>query len=280
VVVKFSITTEITHDVMTTLWETKVSFDPRSSRLTQSSGRWWWTTPSSLGGELFILMSHDAKRWSWRRDRITDYHAVAIVQGTAVVVGDEGTILLSTNRAKTWKPLQTQVKKTLRDVCLTSDGKFGLAVGDSGTILRSQGNNLERWTKLGYDLATDLTSCAIVERSDGTDVFIAGKGGAIYVANDRSLSTFNLISSPSQEDIFSMASLETGVVLAVGGNYQDPELICEEGFIVIDSELPDTMVWKLVLSFILLGFWGFTIRKVFLVIKAYREPDPEEDGYG
>ena len=109
---------------------------------------------------------------------LIDFNAVATAQNTAIAVGDYGSIYVSDNAGKSWTPVQTSSKLTLRDVCISSDASFALAVGDGGTVYRAQ-NNLQRWTKLKYKLDIDLTSCAIVEQNDRFQTYIAGKGGAI-----------------------------------------------------------------------------------------------------
>jgi len=260
-------------------WSVRVGFDPTESRMMRGAdGRWWWAAPSPITDTPIILMSHDGRKWSWRRDRVTDFHAVDVVSGVAAAVGDDGSVLISYDRGISWRPARTSTKRTLRDVCLSADGKFGIAVGDGGTILRAQ-SSIERWTRIDYDELKkyDLTSCAIVEQPDRFAVYIAGKGGLIYVSTERELGGFELVTSPSFEDLYALAALETGEVIAVGGNYQDPDRICEEGFIVIDGEHPKNMIWTLLMCLGLAAFWGYTVRNLIVGIARRRKEDEEEE---
>ena len=221
-----------------------------------------------------VLLSRDAKSWTWRRDRITDFHAVDIAGKNAVAVGDNGAILVSEDYGQTWSPIQTKTNATLRDVCLSSDGSFGLAVGDKGTVLRAE-KNLWSWTKPKYNLDFDLTSCTIAEQKDRFQVYFAGKGGAIYTS-DMAMSRLELIASPSFEDIYSLATLETGEVLAVGGVYQDPERICEKGFLIEADKDPNSTWMTLLISLLLSVFWVFTLRKLFIGWKYRNEQEITE----
>ena len=241
------------------LWSVQLGFNPEQARFfRRQDGRWWISMPSVISGMPYILMSQDGKRWSWRRDRITDYHAVATAQNMAVAVGDNGEILVSDNAGKTWTQMRAS-GGTLRDVCLSSDGSFGLAVGDHGVIYRAQ-NGLTRWSKLKFQLDFDITSCTIAEQQDRFQVYLAGKGGAIYTSNSREMSRLELIASPVLEDLYKMTTLETGEVIAVGGVYQDPATLCEEGFIIEANETPRKQWPSILIALLLLLFWGYTLQ--------------------
>lgn len=258
------------------LWTIPLGIDPQNARFNRNAaGRWWIAVPTDNATLPFILMSNDGKSWSWRRDRITDFTAVASAQNYAVAVGESGTILVSENYGKTWNTISTATPKTLRDVCISSDGSFAIAVGDAGTIYRSK-NNLQRWTKLKYKLDIDLTSCAIVEQKDRFQSYIAGKGGAIYTTLDPEFGKLDLIPSPAIEDIYSLAALETGEVLAVGGVYQDPDTICEEGYLVEANEKPIHRWPSIIIALLLIAFWIWTL-KTFIISFKHRHDFDNED---
>lgn len=257
------------------IWSVALGFAPQSARFARNAaGRWWISVLPQGASDPSILMSSDGKSWSWRRDMLTDFNAVAAAQNTAVAVGDRGAIYVSENAGKTWIPAKTSTAYALRDVCISSDASFALAVGDGGTVYRAK-KNLGRWTKLQYKLDVDLTSCAIVEQSDRFQTYIAGKGGAIYTTRDPDLARLDLVPSPAVEDIYSMTALETGEVIAVGGVYQNPETICSEGFLVESGESPRSQWTTILLALLLIVFWGWTLKTFVVSVKHRRDFDED-----
>ncbi len=256
-------------------WSMNVGFDPAGAQLRYTADGYWFVSAMAPNGKApLILRSRDGKKWSWRSDRTTDYYAVAQGQGVTAVVGANGTVMLSKNMGLTWSEVKNTAKHTLRDVCISKDGTFGIAVGDAGTILYTK-KSIDHWSKSTYKLTTDLTSCTIDETDGRFSVYIAGKDGLFYTATDRSLSRIELITSEYFENIESLATLQSGEVIAVGGNYQDPETICEDGFILVDGERPIDMWKTLLLCLALFVFWIYTFNKLVLMIKHRNDPEVE-----
>ena len=253
-------------------WKMEVGFNPENARLVHSGSNFWLTSEAIDASYPLILMSSDnGKTWSWRRNTITDLHAVATAGAYAVAVGDNSTILLSENYGQSWTQLSPRSNMTLRDVCLTPDGSFGIAVGDGGVFYRAQ-NGLSHWTKLKYKFDFDITSCTIAQRENDIQIYFAGKGGVIYTM-PRGMYPLELIATPILEDIYSLATLETGEVIAVGGVYQDPATICENGFIIEADKSPKSL-WHSLLIVVLFGiFWIFTIIKLFRTIRRHNAQD-------
>lgn len=261
----------------TELWHVNVGFDPTQARFVQSAnnGRWWVGAEAKNAEVPFILMSDNGTEWSWRRERITDFHAVAQAGAHAVAVGDNGTILVSENTGKSWAPVKISSRKTFRDVCLSSDGMFAVAVGDEGTVYRAQ-NNLMNWTRLKYKLDLDLTACAIVEQKDRFQIYLSGKGGAIYTSPEDTLGKLELIPSPAVEDIYSMTALETGEVIAVGGVYQDPATLCEKGFLIDANKKPRDMWPSILFALLMILAWGWTLKLFIVGLKHRNDKEFEE----
>ena len=68
-----------------------------------------------------------------------------------------------------------------------------------------------------------------------------------------------LVETSVLEDIYDVAALETGEVIAVGGVYQDPSVICEEGFIIEAGESPRKLWPAMLLILAMLAFMGYTV---------------------
>ena len=252
---------QITASGASALWSAVVNFDPSDIRFFKhADGRWWMSTSSETGFYPLILMSHDGQKWSWRTDRTTDFYSVATAQNVAVIVGDNASIIVSDDYGRTWKFVKTAATQTLRNVCLSQDGTFGLAVGDGGLVYRFS-DDIRSWTKLTFKLDNDFTSCTIAEQKDRFQIYMTGKGGAIHTASDKFMKDgLELIPVPVVEDIYDIAALETGEVIAVGGVYQDPSIICEEGFIIEADESP-RKVWPAMLIILaMLLLMGYTLK--------------------
>ncbi len=257
-------------------WSMNVGFDPSDARVTRTSDGFWFVTAQSPNADApLILLSRDGAKWSWRNDRTTDYYAVAQGKGIMAAVGSNGAIALSKNQGLSWRDIKTNTKNTLRDVCITRDGTFGLAVGDAGTVMYTK-KTMDYWSRANFELTSDLTSCAIDETDGRFKVYLAGKGGLFYYSEERSLEHIQLIESENFENIESLAALQSGEIIAVGGNYQDPETICEEGFLLEDGETPADC-WKTVLILLaMLGFWIYTMRTFIIAIQHRNDVDPDE----
>lgn len=259
------------------LWKVAVGFDPTHAQVAHTKdGFWFVTAPSPIHKDYpIIMLSRDGKNWSWRGNRTTDFMAVAQGVGATVAVGADGTIMVSHDMGLSWRDVRTTTKRTFRDVCVSKDGTFGIAVGDGGTIYYTK-SSIDYWTRSTYELPVDLTSCTIDETDGRFHVYFAGKDGLFYVAKDRSLGQINLVTSTSFENIETLATLPTGEVLAGGGNYQSPDMICEDGFLIIDGQKPWNMWLTTLISLLLLGFWGYTIRLFYLAFIHRNDIEPDE----
>lgn len=152
---------------------------------------------------------------------------------------------------------------------------FAVAVGDEGTVYRAQ-NNLMNWTRLKYKLDLDLTACAIVEQKDRFQIYLSGKGGAIYTSPEDTLGKLELIPSPAVEDIYSMTALETGEVIAVGGVYQDPATLCEKGFLIDANKKPRDMWPSILFALLMILAWGWTLKLFIVGLKHRNDKEFEE----
>ena len=257
------------------LWNTEIGFDTTDARMARtSSGRWWLAVEAPESSEPLILMSNDGKSWSWRRDRITDFHSVATAGKYAVAVGDNSTILYSENYGESWTRATTSSSETLRSVCLSSDGTYALAVGDASTIYLAD-NGISRWKRIKTKLNFDITSCTIAEQKDRFQVYFVGEGGAIYTA-PKDLSKLELIATPTLENLYGITTLETGEVIAVGGVYQSPSSICEKGYLLEADVTPRSMWFSFIVALLLSIFWVFSVRKLILGWIHRKDLDDDE----
>ncbi|MFA5625168.1 MAG: YCF48-related protein [Bradymonadales bacterium] len=226
-------------------------------------------------GAAGVYRNSSSSHWSLRRSESIDLRAVKFSADAkiGVAVGDRGALYLSHDAGKTWIKQPNSERQSLRDICISQDGERALAVGDAGAILRAQ-RIAGRWTKLNMELNIDLSSCTFAQIDGEEQAIIAGKGGALYMTEDAKMSRFKLISSPSFEDIRSLATAQSGVV-AVGGQKQDPSQICEDGFILIARQKPSDMRFWVILYALLTLFWLYTTYKIVQTLHTLSKKRPQ-----
>ncbi len=95
-------------------------------------------------GAIALATSDDGTIWRLAPDgaqRLLEaplpLHAIAMTPdgGTAVAVGDAGAIWRSSDGARTWVPLATEVEDDLYAVAVASSGDYVVAVGDAGRVV-------------------------------------------------------------------------------------------------------------------------------------------------
>ncbi|MDM7915175.1 MAG: hypothetical protein QUU85_07905, partial [Candidatus Eisenbacteria bacterium] len=90
-------------------------------------------------------------------------------------VGDGGTILRSLPNPQTWEAIPSGTTRALRAV--TFFGNFGVAVGDEGTILYSNGGS--SWTAVDSGTTQNLRGVAYTGSGEGGGFVAVGDGGTI-----------------------------------------------------------------------------------------------------
>jgi photosystem II stability/assembly factor-like uncharacterized protein len=123
------------------------------------------------------------------------------------VVGEEGTILRTTDGGATWNLRPSGTTNALRGVSF-ADRNNAFAVGDSMTILQSTDGGLN-WKSLSSGSYSSLFAISFVDSTHG---IIIGEGGAI-------------LSSTAQSSVVSVrddraASIPNGAILSQ--NYPNP----------------------------------------------------------
>ncbi|MGH1487682.1 MAG: YCF48-related protein [Cellvibrionaceae bacterium] len=96
------------------------------------------------------------------------------------IVGDNGTILKTTNGGQTWQKIDTNTTRKLNAVTTDSSGQRIWAVGDSGTILYSSSNG-DRWQQQNSGVNNTFASVVWTSREQA---WVAGLLGAILYTND------------------------------------------------------------------------------------------------
>lgn len=89
---------------------------------TNNGGKLWREQNSPISNDLFdVFFLNSAEGWA---------------------IGDSGVMLHTTTAGNMWTPIQTSVKHKLERIFFI--GKTGFAIGFGGTILKYEGNNLEK----------------------------------------------------------------------------------------------------------------------------------------
>src|SRR5208282_5085195 len=132
---------------------------------------------------------------------------------TALAVGEQGTILRSSDAGATWSPAATGTVEILLSVALSADGKTALAAGSGGTILRSSDGGTT-WSAEASGTAEGLSSVAL--SADGKIALAAGGKGTILRSTDGG-TMWSAAASDTTADLHSVAlSADGKTALAVG----------------------------------------------------------------
>ncbi|RYH64183.1 MAG: hypothetical protein EON54_06825 [Alcaligenaceae bacterium] len=103
-------------------------------------------------------------------------------RGWVVGSDEKGTAILATeDGGKTWRAQYTKLGAELQSIALTSDARYGLAVGSEGMILATRDGG-QTWQVQPTDLHVDLRDVFFM--SDGQRGWAAGSEGTIVVTRD------------------------------------------------------------------------------------------------
>ena len=134
--------------------------------------------------------------------------------GTALAVGNDGTVLKTADRGDTWTVQPSGTSETLRSVAISPDGGTALAVGLGGTILKTTDLG-DTWTAPISGASGILHSVAI--SPDGGTALAVGNDGTVLKTTDRG-DTWTVQPSGTSQPLHSVAiSPDGGTALAVGG---------------------------------------------------------------
>jgi photosystem II stability/assembly factor-like uncharacterized protein len=101
--------------------------------------------------------------------------------GILIVVGDQGFVLRSTDDARSWQPIKTEIDATLLGVVAVAKTGTLIAVGDDGTVLRSADGGL-RWEKI--EKKTHATLLGVVAAKTGTLIAVGNRGAVLRSLDD------------------------------------------------------------------------------------------------
>jgi len=141
----------------------------------------------AVGAYGTYLESHDTGR-SWTQRQILgvefDRHLNAVVagkDGALLIAGESGTLALSSDSGRNWKPLKSPYEGTFFGALRCADGTL-LVFGMRGTVLRSD-DGAVHWTKVDMDHYTDGVQNGIA-LPDGSLVLV-GASGLVATSHDQ-----------------------------------------------------------------------------------------------
>ena len=138
----------------TELRQTRKAAHAANDRNASSSAEWHWQNPLPQGNNLRGASLANAN--------------------TGTLVGDYGTIVMTTDGGNNWTIQSSGTTQTLWGVSFT-DANNGSAVGESGTILRTTDGGA-RWSPQTSGTALNLRAVSFTDGNNGTAV---GEGGVI-----------------------------------------------------------------------------------------------------
>lgn len=169
--------------------------------------------PNGIAGEVSV--------WVWVNPATTANNLLSVAQTdvqTAVVVGDYGTILRTSDGGNSWSIQSSGTSIPLNDVYF-ADSFTGTAVGWNGVIL-STVNGGTVWYEQDSGTNLGLLSVFFVDESNG---IVGGEDGTILITSDGG-NTWTSIGPPTDYYISGVQLMESGVIHAAawvdyGGPY-------------------------------------------------------------
>ena len=184
----------------------------------------WWVTP------------YEPNAFARRFTTTATLNDLAVIDDgrTILVLGDDGTLLVSVNAGATWKSLADNVQwrdgapldeprrgsqpplVDLESVASSPDGRLAIAVGSNGTVLTTDDDGLA-WTERESGSSAWLRSVAF-DASTGRAIAV-GAGGTVLTSNDRGFTWAERDSgtSASLESVVFDASTGRAIAVGAGG---------------------------------------------------------------
>ncbi len=160
-----------------------------------------------------------AQDWQWLYplQHNNYFYSIRFVNNnTGFITGGDGEILKTSDAGNTWKRVQTNVTRNIKDIYF-ADEKKGLAVGDNGLIISTE-NGGETWTDLKYPDDIDFLSVCF---SAPHKMWITGHEGTLLSSNNGGYSwTRNKVGSYNYDKLEKVFFLNENLGFIVG-SYSD-----------------------------------------------------------
>ena len=167
------------------------------------------------------IFSWNGTTWTWRGDwsvesgGINDVITPSGSPGTAVAVGDDGSIIRSTDGGTTWTRRSSPVGATLNAIASGTGGMVAVGMGRSA-INSTDGAGLTWGFQYDSPSARPRRNLAL-EPVDGRIAVAVGTRGTIWRSSDGG-TTWSTVTSGTTEPLFGVTWATRTLVWAVGGN--------------------------------------------------------------
>ena len=159
-------------------------------------------------------------QWEWQSPLVTSstmYDVILIDENNGWSVGENGTILFTTDDGLNWSQQESGTSNNLKGVCFV-DNNTGWVVGDSGTILITSNGGVD-WTQQLTGINNNLWSVSFSDANNGWSV-----GNQVMIHTTNGGTTW--ISQPSGYDLYSVCFVDASNGWIVGdGPYDDDPIL-------------------------------------------------------
>ena len=110
-----------------------------------------------------------------------------IVVGDSAILEDGGIVFTTDDSGETWEKLDIDIKEVhhdLQEVAIAANGKTGIAVGGSGTVLNLTKDNAEKWKLTKVEIGTKDRLFDVALSSDGQTGVAVGSNGSVFKTKD------------------------------------------------------------------------------------------------
>lgn len=164
---------------------------------------------------LFLETRDGGTTWESRPVDEEERHWNAIAgsqDGTLYVAAESGVVFRSSDKGKSWDPLETPYKGSFLGVICLSDGPV-LVFGLRGNVFRSADRG-DTWQEIATDTTVSLLGAT--QCSDGK-VVIVGLSGTLLISQDKGLS-FHTVNRPDRQALAAVVERNPGGLLLFGEN--------------------------------------------------------------
>jgi photosystem II stability/assembly factor-like uncharacterized protein len=170
----------------------------------------------AVGGSGLVLTTADGGE-TWNQvdtGRVEDLWSVRFVtRERGWIAGEEGLILSSTDGGETWLPLESGTSAALFGFAVASSG-VAIAVGEAGTILRSDGDS--GWKPVKFPSDSTLNAVSV----SGSSFCAVGQRGTILNSTDEGRSWTSIAGSSRDFNSIDLPALNCAIAVGRRGAAQ------------------------------------------------------------
>ncbi|MFA6235250.1 MAG: YCF48-related protein [Bacteroidota bacterium] len=162
---------------------------------------------------LVLTTTNAGASWENKGSGINNYNEISFNGDLGVIVGNKGTIRVTSDGGKRWRDRSGVTDYELTSVSI-GDDSTAVAVGSNGTIVRTA-NKGESWTEISASVPISSFRLTGVRHLTRERIILCGNGGLMLISTDTGLNWYSEASS-TQSNLEALAFLNDKIGMASG----------------------------------------------------------------